>query len=475
MTIRTYASPITVADAMDTMKDVDDCIKEIDSIMYRLAIMDKQLIAQENYINLSKLYANYRINLYKHRRDSFSISAGTQHNLILNNGYVFSFGYNYYGQLGHGDDKDRSTPTRITTNGIVDVSTGWMHGLVLDESGKVYSFGYNSNGQLGLGHVHPLTVPTKITSLNNIIAISAGGDHSLVLDKEGRVFSFGDNNYGQLGHGYVSEYRSTPTQITKNGIDSKIISAISAGSTHSLVLDENGHVFSFGENTEGELGQDGDRKLPTKITSLNNIIAISAGGYHSLVLDVNGHVFSFGSNTIDQLGRETSTRTDQLEPTKITSLILCIPINQIFNSSQILPGVTTSDVDPERIVLTDDKEVFNGVDIIGTKQFLIGVNSILTHPNNINQTLVTGGDVDQPYELMVAANAYRVFNTGTYPYSAGAKHELSTGVLKGLLMQGNKNITGTASYNTILTAIPDNGLDSDTNDHFEVIRGFGLK
>ena len=145
MTIRTYASPITVADAMDTMRNVDDCIKEIDSIMYRLAIMDKQLIAQENYINLSKLYANYRINLYKHRRDSFSISAGTQHNLILNNGYVFSFGYNYYGQLGHGDDKDRSTPTRITTNGIVDVSTGWMHGLVLDESGKVYSFGYNSN------------------------------------------------------------------------------------------------------------------------------------------------------------------------------------------------------------------------------------------------------------------------------------------------------------------------------------------
>ena len=152
----------------------------------------------------------------------------------------------------------------------------------------------------------------------------------------------------------------------------------------------------------------------------------------------------------------------------------------IFNSSQILPGVTTSVDDPERIVLTSVltsyKEVFNGVDIIGTKQFLIGVNAILTHPNNINQTLVTGGGVDQPYELMVAANAYRVFNTrdGTYPYSAGAKHALSTGVLKGLLMQGNENITGTASKTTILTAIPTDGTDSNNKDHFKVIRGFGL-
>ena len=152
----------------------------------------------------------------------------------------------------------------------------------------------------------------------------------------------------------------------------------------------------------------------------------------------------------------------------------------IFNSSQILPGVTTSVDDPERIVLTSVltsyKEVFNGVDIIGTKQFLIGVNSILTHPNNISETLVTGVDVDQPYERMVTASDLRKFNTGnvTYPYSAGAKHALSTGVLKGLLMQGNENITGTASKTTILTAIPTDGTDSNNKDHFKKIRGFGL-
>ena len=304
----------------------------------------------------------------------------------------------------------------------------------------------------------------------------------------------------------------------------------------------------------------------------------------------------------------------------------------IFNSSQILPGVTTSVDDPERIAETT--EVFNGVDIIGTKQFLIGVNSILTHPNNISETLVpamevvspveekrsystvwadndigtgharseigsdqawsakthptnpslgrpfkkgqewmkielpsvkwvtgvvtqgrTAGAVqyvktltvetsiidntngslvdsgkifdantlsalstlktipfeqpvlakyvkiypqtyyghpsmragvlvpygggaleDTPYERMDTASDLRKFNTGTNPYTPGLKHALSTGVLKGLLMQGNKNITGLASYTTIVNAIPDSGFDVITSDTtpFTKIRGFGL-
>lgn len=107
----------------------------------------------------------------------------------------------------------------------------------------------------------------------------------------------------------------------------------------------------------------------------------------------------------------------------------------IFTNDQILSESVATDNDPKRIVLTSDKEVFNGVDITGTKQFLIGVNAILTHPNNISETLVPGSDVDQPYKSMVGTDKYRVPHVaGPNPYSAGAKHALSTGFLKGLLM-----------------------------------------
>ena len=42
-------------------------------------------------------------------------------------------------------------------------------------------------------------IPTLIPNLNNIIAISAGFDHSLILDNNGNVYSFGYGNAGQLG------------------------------------------------------------------------------------------------------------------------------------------------------------------------------------------------------------------------------------------------------------------------------------
>jgi alpha-tubulin suppressor-like RCC1 family protein len=562
MTSRTYAYPITVSDAMDTMKNVDDCIKEIDVLLHRLAIMDKQLIAQKEYIELGLARASsvvdYRVKLYKHSAYNYTVngvdlavSAGSTHSLFVNNlgnvysfgdnskkqlgrvtapsdhdgarrfvsnighviaisagnyhslgldgyGNVYSFGDNYYGQLGHGNTTNRLEPQRIAgiieNKKIIEISAGSMHNLVLDDGGNVYSWGYNYYGNLGHGDTTTRLEPKKIVKIiggKKIRAISAGFLQNLVLDNAGKVYSFGRNIDGELGHGSDKIY-NVPTHIT----DISNATAISSGGRHSLVLDGYGNVYSFGLGQEGQLGHvdTGNRHVPAHITAISNATAISAGAQHSLVVNKYNQVYSFGKNDRGQAGVGASatspitmifndttapiysldTDRDPLRPIVKSEGGYNIPI---FNSIQICSW-TDSVNDPERIVLAADyTEVFNGVDIIGTKQFLIGVNSILTHPNNINQTLVTGGDVDQPYELMVAANAYRVFNTGTYPYRAGAKHALSTGVLKGLLMQGNENITGTASYNTILTAIPNTGQDVDTSstEHFKKIRGFGLK
>ena len=487
----TNASPITIADAMDTMKDVDDCIKEIDSIMGRLAIMDRQLVAQENYINLSKLNTSYRINLYKHRhtetvkwdnglgvrrieRNLLMISSTMNHSLVLNNdGRVYSFGWNQYGQLGHvGTSRDDvTTPTESNISNITAISAGKGHSMVLRNDGKVYSFGGNDFGQLGLDNRDNRLVPTQI-NINNIIAISAGGFHSLVLTEDGKVYSFGRNNYCQLGFDDKAK-RSVPTKIpniytTGSGyyedrikVSNYKIKAISAGRNHNLLLSEDGKVYSFGDNSKGQLGRyteytvNGNGRLAAEPTiidvsaiSTNKIIAISAGGNHSLVLSEDGKVHSFGDNSKYQSGQgkekiyipdylawtipdylawtiDAQLNYQRNNPFKIHYAYQIVDIHTvdqnpfisnfdknaaeklvvksgggynipIFNNSQILPDFVSSgtpgenDKDPERIVLTGvnkDLEVFNGVDIMGTKQFLIGVNAILTHPNNITETL----------------------------------------------------------------------------------------
>jgi alpha-tubulin suppressor-like RCC1 family protein len=68
-----------------------------------------------------------------------------------------------------------------------------------------------------------------------------------------------------------------------------------------LVLNNNGQVFSFGNNQFGQLGL-GDvinRHLPSLVPSLSNIVKISSGGYFSLALNNNGKVFSFGKNEVN--------------------------------------------------------------------------------------------------------------------------------------------------------------------------------
>ncbi len=226
-----------------------------------------------------------------------SISAGA-HSLALSaEGDVYSFGYGGYGQLGHGDTENRLTPTKI--EGLSDVkavSCGVNHSLVLLSNGEVYSFGRNDKGQLGHGDTMNLERPKKIETLSQVKAISAGTDHSLVLLENGSVYSFGNNEQGQLGHGDTEQYL-LPVRIAtlSNG---KAISAGRGGvyGSHSLVLLENGDVYSFGSGIYGQLGHMdlGIRLIPMKIENLPTIKAISAGQYTSFVLTEEGEVYSFG-------------------------------------------------------------------------------------------------------------------------------------------------------------------------------------
>ena len=250
--------------------------------------------------------------------DVKAISGDSSHSLVLlKNGNMYSFGANDNGQLGLGDTVNRSTPTKISIlSGVKAISAGGFHSLVLLKNGDVYSFGANDNGQLGLGDTVNRSTPTKIPTLSGVKAISTGWHHSLVLLKNGDVYSFGRNWDGQLGLDSYILYFATPTKIPTLSE----VKAISAGGRHSLVLLENGDVYSFGRNRFGQLGlgYTSTRATSTKIPTLSEVKAISAGGSHSLVLLENGEVYSFGLNWYGQLG--IGYIPDLATPTKIPTL-----------------------------------------------------------------------------------------------------------------------------------------------------------
>uniref|UniRef100_A0A8D8RF51 RCR-type E3 ubiquitin transferase n=1 Tax=Cacopsylla melanoneura TaxID=428564 RepID=A0A8D8RF51_9HEMI len=81
------------------------------------------------------------------------------------------------------------------------------------------------------------------------------------------------------------------------------------GLHHTVVLLQNGDVFTFGSNSYGQLGV-GDMMLrggPVHIKLNVPVVQIAAGSYHTVVLTCKGDVYTFGNNQKSQLARETGS------------------------------------------------------------------------------------------------------------------------------------------------------------------------
>lgn len=158
---------------------------------------------------------------------------------------------------------------------VIDISGGLEHVLLMTSSGRVFSAASGSEdfptrGQLGVPGLTWQTRPEgdydmchEITTLKGfeVAKIAAGDYHSLVLDKEGRVFSFGDNTSGQLGFDYSTESPHIdapsllPIQKLYNGTgQTPKVTSISAGGVNSFFTVDATRIAAPGENTTNVRG-----------------------------------------------------------------------------------------------------------------------------------------------------------------------------------------------------------------------------
>lgn len=198
-------------------------------------------------------------------------------------------------------------------NSIVQISESYSHLLALKSDGTVWGWGQNRSGQLGDGTGTARTVPIQIPNMNNVVAVSAGGSHSLVLKSDGTVWAFGSNYYGQIGNGESRKDQYTPVQVP----NLTSVKAISAASYHSMALQNDGTVWTWGANFYGELG-DGtivDNPLPRKVNSLSNVSTIESRYDHNMAIKNDGTVWAWGSNTKGQLG--DGTKVNRILPVQL--------------------------------------------------------------------------------------------------------------------------------------------------------------
>jgi alpha-tubulin suppressor-like RCC1 family protein len=260
-----------------------------------------------------------------------AIAAGQYHSLALDkDGYVYSWGYNKYGQIGDGTSSSSvyaTTPVKVlrgeqagTTylSNIKYVATGYGHNLAVDGTGLVYAWGYNNYGQIGNNTSSSTTYATtpKKSSISSVKEVAAGQYHSLALKTDGTVWAWGYDKYGQLGIGSTSN-KTAPVAVVVTNMAHKI-TAISAGYNHSLALDQDGIVWGWGDNAKGQVGDGKDETYqdePVTLTSPNGVVSvIAAGANHNLAISSSNSTLKI---TTTSLANATVNKT--YDAVKITA------------------------------------------------------------------------------------------------------------------------------------------------------------
>lgn len=231
------------------------------------------------------------------------ISAGAYHTVALKeDGTVWTWGNNESGQLGDGTEIDKGEPVQVKgIEGVKAIAAGGYHTVALKEDGTVWTWGENLYGQLGDDTIDICkNEPVQVKGIEGVKAIAAGERHTVALKEDGTVWSWGNNVFGQLGHTDFVVRNNQPMMV----VDLKDVKAIAAGEWHTVALKEDGSIWAWGDNEDGQLG-DGRviaTNKPVQAIDIEEVVAIASGNCFTVALKQDGTVWGWGSNFAGQLG-----------------------------------------------------------------------------------------------------------------------------------------------------------------------------
>ena len=179
---------------------------------------------------------------------------------ITDDGKLFTWGINFWGQLGDSTIVNRSSPVQVGTSSWTQVSVGNSHTTAIRLGGSLFTWGINNFGQLGSNTIVNRSSPVQVGT-SSWTQVSVGNSHTTAIRLGGSLFTWGINNFGQLGSNTIVN-RSSPVQVgTSSWTQVLSYGDITIGVTTAKTL------FAWGRNISGGIG-DGttiDRSAPVQI------------------------------------------------------------------------------------------------------------------------------------------------------------------------------------------------------------------
>ena len=229
--------------------------------------------------------------------DVKDMACGGNHIVIIkNDGTVWSYGYNYSGQLGLGDKTDRDVFTQVAIDVSVDkVFCGYNQTYII-VGDTTYACGENTYSQLGTGGESDVNTFTTVKyrylgssgyqfeSLLNIKSIAIGENHALALTEDGSVYFVGYNQYGSAG-GAIDKGMSIANfvEMTSDAIE------IACSKQGSYVVKSDGSLWVCGYNNTKQLGLEDTSNILTLTQAESDVkkIVTSAGSSNNAAIIKN--------------------------------------------------------------------------------------------------------------------------------------------------------------------------------------------
>ncbi|CAG0896609.1 unnamed protein product, partial [Darwinula stevensoni] len=322
------------------------------------------------------------------------VTAGQFHSMALTeSGNLYAWGWGVHGQLGTGDIEDQNVPVLIKKESFPQgtllkrIYGGYAHSLALGADGRVWMWGSSAHGQAGDGSTHKRLSPTLVPIDGTVTCLATKFFHNVCL-----IFpSWGGNNVavidGDWSSGLLicqwgcspatlrcmtqSQRRhqrakgvQNPEQTPENSnphlsVQSFHISLsahLATGCKHTLLLTEDGFIYSWGRNAFGQLGlgpgKGTEVSIPTQIVTFpSSIREVAASDDSSYAIDHDGYLWAWGSNQLLQLGTGEgevkeirmgrlnlrSPNAFRMTPALVQGISMVAPVSKLHSNEMELP------------------------------------------------------------------------------------------------------------------------------------------
>jgi alpha-tubulin suppressor-like RCC1 family protein len=240
---------------------------------------------------------------------------------IKTDGTLWIWGLNTAGQLGDNTLITRSTPVTTFAGGTnwKQVAGGNTHTAAIKTDGTLWTWGSNTSGQLGDNTTTSRSTPvTTFAGGTNWKQVSGGNTHTAAIKTDGTLWTWGNTSDGRLGRNPDTSPRLTPVTTFAGGTnwadtatgEPEELYTLTGGSAHTAAIKTDGTLWTWGLNSNGQLGNTTTTTRSTPVTTFaggTNWKQVSGGGNYTAAVKTDGTLWTWGQNTSGQLGRNPDT------------------------------------------------------------------------------------------------------------------------------------------------------------------------